>query len=527
MTIVKDLEAKILRFHHVERWGVHTIAAQLGVHHSTVDRVLAQAGLPKVERTVQVSILDPYLPMIVEKLEEFPTLTAVRLLEMARVRGYTGASSHFRSRVAQMRPRKTPEAYLRLNTLPGEQAQLDWAHFGHLHIGRAKRPLMAFVMVLSWSRRIFLRFYLHARTDSFIRGHVEAFEAWGGVSRVVLYDNLKSAVIERDAQAIRFNPQLLELAAHYHFEPRPVAVYRGNEKGRVERAIRYIRGNFFAARQWRDLDDLNAQADAWCAGVSSDRLCPQDTQMTVREAFERERPSLLPLPAVSFPTEERCEVRVPKTPYARFDLNDYSVPHTHVHQSLTLMASITTVRILDGTNEIARHPRSWDKGQQIETEAHIQALVVQKRKAREQRGQNRLRHAAPSSVLLLEQAAQRDTPLRSLIRALHQLLDEYGAHELEQGCVEAIERGVPHSNAVRLALQNRREAQHKSPALAVPLPQGAKVRDITVRTATLDTYKRFNAAPLVAQTNTTTPEPTTTQSTDHHDNVKDPSDTTD
>ena len=132
---------------------LHTIAAQLGVHHSSVDRVLAQAGLPKVERTARVSILDPFLPMIVEKLQEYPTLSAVRLLEMARVRGFTGGSSHFRARVAQMRPRKIPEAYLRLRTLPGEQSQMDWAHFDHLQIGRAKRPLMAFVMVLSWSRR--------------------------------------------------------------------------------------------------------------------------------------------------------------------------------------------------------------------------------------------------------------------------------------------------------------------------------------------------------------------------------------
>jgi len=118
MTIDKELEAKILRFHHVERWGVHTIAAQLNVHHSTVDRVLSQAGLPKVARSIR---------------------TAVRLEQMARARGYTGGSSHFRARVAQMRPRKTPEAYLRLSTLPGEQSQLDWAHFGHVHIGRAKR----------------------------------------------------------------------------------------------------------------------------------------------------------------------------------------------------------------------------------------------------------------------------------------------------------------------------------------------------------------------------------------------------
>lgn len=230
MTIDKALEAKILRFHHVEGWGVHTIAVQLGVHHSTVDRVLSLAGLPKIERATRSSILDPYLPFMVQMLEKYPKLSAVRLLEMARIRGYPGAVSHFRARVAELRPRKLPEAYLRLSLMPGEVSQVDWGHFGHVQIGQAKRPLMAFVMVLGWSRHIFLRFYLNARTDNFIRGHVDAFNRWGVCPRVCWYDNLKSAVLEREGSAIRYNPRLLELAAHYHFEPKAMNVYRGNEK---------------------------------------------------------------------------------------------------------------------------------------------------------------------------------------------------------------------------------------------------------------------------------------------------------
>ena len=145
-------------------------------------------------------------------------------------------------------------------------------------------------VVLSYSRRIFLRFFLDARMESFLAGHVEAFEAWAGVPRVLLYDNLKSAVLERRDDAIRFNPTLIAFAAHYRYEPRPVAVARGNEKGRVERSIRYIRDSFFAARRFKNLDDLNAQADAWCGGVASDRLCP-GSDITVCEAFTREAAS--------------------------------------------------------------------------------------------------------------------------------------------------------------------------------------------------------------------------------------------
>ena len=125
MTIDKELEAKILRYHFVEHWGVNTIATQLGIHHSSVDRMLSQAGLPKAERTRQASIVDPYHPLIIETLEQFPRLTAARLYAMAQARGYAGGASQFRAHVAQLRPRKPSEAYLRLKTLPGEHDCMD------------------------------------------------------------------------------------------------------------------------------------------------------------------------------------------------------------------------------------------------------------------------------------------------------------------------------------------------------------------------------------------------------------------
>ena len=213
MAIPPELEAKILRYFHVEKWKVGTIARQLGVHHGTVDRVLSQAGLPKVERPHRTSLIDPYLPFVLQILEQYPSLTASRLYAMVRERGYSGGEDHFRHLIAHHRPRPQPEAYLRLKTLPGEQAQVDWGHFGKLTIGKGERTLMAFVMVLSFSRAIFLRFFLDAQMANFLRGHEAAFTAWGGLSRVVLYDNLKSAVLERQGEAIRFHPTLLEFAA--------------------------------------------------------------------------------------------------------------------------------------------------------------------------------------------------------------------------------------------------------------------------------------------------------------------------
>lgn len=497
MTIPPELEAKILRYFHVEQWRVGTIARQLGIHHGTVDRVLSQAGLPKVERPHQPSLLDPFLPFVRETLKQFPGLTASRLYAMVRERGYPGGPDHFRHLIAHYRPRPQPEAYLRLRTLPGEQAQVDWGHFGKLTIGKATRTLMAFVMVLSFSRQIFLRFTLDARMSNFLRGHEAAFQAWNGLPRVLLYDNLKVAVLERQGQAIRFHPTLLAFSAHYRFEPRPVAVARGNEKGRVERAIRYVRDNFFAARAWADLDDLNAQADAWCWGQAAERPCPEDRSISVRQAFEQERLQLLALPDNPFPTDEREAVSVGKTPYVRFDLNDYTVPPTFTRRTLTVVASPTQLRVLDGGDEVACHPRSYDKDQQIENPDHIAALVAFKQQARRHKGQDRLAQAVPNSRELLTQAAARGDNLGSITAALLRLLDRYGAVELEVAIGEALTRGVPHPNAVRLSLERHREQREQAPPLAVFLPKDSRVRNLVVRPHDLDDYDQLQSHPEV------------------------------
>ncbi len=186
MAISKELEAQILRYFHVEKWLVGTIARQLGIHHDTVDRVLPQAGLPKVDRPGRLSMLDDYLPFVMQTLEKYPKLTASRLYAMVRERGYSGGPDHFRHQVAIYRPRPLPEAFQRLKTLPGEQGQVDWGHFGKITIGKAQHQLMAFVMVLSYSRRIFVQFYLNAQMANFLRGHVAAFDAWGGIPKVLL-----------------------------------------------------------------------------------------------------------------------------------------------------------------------------------------------------------------------------------------------------------------------------------------------------------------------------------------------------
>jgi transposase len=490
MTTAPDLVAQIQRLYTVEKWRVGTIARQLHVHRDVVRRVVAGDCAPVHPKALRPGRVDPFRPFIETTLARYPTLTAARLHAMVSERGFVGSTSHFRALVAVLRPRPVAEAYLRLRTLPGEQAQMDWGHFGHLQIGRARRPLMAFVMVLSHCRMIFLRFFLDARMDSFLRGHVEAFLAFNGCSRVVLYDNLKSAVLERRGDAIRFNTELLALAGHYRFEPRPVAVARGNEKGRVERSIRYIRDSFFAGRSFTDLLDLNAQARVWCLGLAADRRWPEDCRLSVRQAFEAEGRSLLALPDTAFALGERVAVKVSKTPYVRFDTNDYSVPHTHVRRTLTVLADEQWVRVLDGAAELARHRRCWDSHAQIENDAHVQRLLDAKRAARAHRACDRLAQAAPASAELLHRAGARGENLGSITAALMRLLERWGAAALQAAITEALARDVAHPNAVRLALERARAASGEPPPVALVLPEHVAKRDAPVRTHDLRSYDR-------------------------------------
>jgi hypothetical protein len=365
-----------------------------------------------------------------------------------------------------------------------------------MQIGRARRSLSCFVLVLSWSRAVYARFALDQTLESFLRGHVEAFQAFHGVARTVLYDNLKSVVLERVGDHIRFHPRVLELAGHYHFAPQPCAVARGNEKGRVERMIGFLRHSFFAARAFTSLDDLNAQLARWIEEVAHARPVPgQSPGRLVRDALDDERACLLPLPEHPFPCELVRPVVSGKTPYIRFDGNDYSVPHTLVRRPLTLVATDTVVRLVDGSAEVARHGRSDDQGQRIEDPAHLAALTREKRRAHELRGRDRLRQSCPRADEFLEALAGRGEPLAPQTLALLRLLDQYGAPALDVALAEALTRGALNAVSVAHLLDQRARARHAPPPLPVVLPDDPRVRDLRVIPHRLTAYDALLAPP--------------------------------
>jgi transposase len=467
MTMSPEQHARVRQLYFGEHWKVGTIASELGLHADAVKRALETPRFGNRVEALRPSMLDPFKPFVLATLDQHPRLRSSRLLQMLQGRGYKGGVATLRRYVATVRPASLSEGFLALETLPGEQGQVDWAHCGKLRVGEALRPLLLFVMVLSFSRRIFARFFLDAQMDNFRRGHVEAFEHFGGVPRELLYDNLKSVVLDRVGEHVRFHPQVLELASHYCYAPKPCAVYRGNEKGKAERAIQYMRTSFLEARDYRDLDDLNSQLQGWNRQVADVRLHPTDVEKrSVSECFEQEQPCLLPLPEHSFECDRVLPKRSGKRPYLRFDGNDYSIPHTLVRKPVTLVTSDKVVRVLDGDKLVAQHARCYDRRRRIEDPAHLQGLIDHKRAARQVTGRDRILSVSKHADGFYQQLALRGANIGAVTSRLLRLLDTYGAQTLDYALGEALSREAIGASAIAHLCEQRRRQQRR----LVPLP---------------------------------------------------------
>lgn len=309
-----------------------------------------QAGRP--------SKLRPYLDYLRERITVFPDLSAVRLHRELRERGYSGAYTAVKRFVAAIRPEHRPRPFeVRFETPPGQQAQVDFARFVVTFTDepRLTRIVWLFSMVLGHSRFIFARFVMHQDLQALLRCHMQAFATLGGVPIEILYDRMKTAVSGEDGDGhVVYNGALLTLAKHYGFHPKACRPYRAKTKGKVERPFSYIRQDFFLARTFRNLDDLNEQLDDWLATVANIRV-HGTTQRIVTEAFAAEQTELQALPATPFDALLKLERRVSHDGLVSIGGNYYSVPDrtrrvVEVHQLPDI------IRILDEGRLVAVHP---------------------------------------------------------------------------------------------------------------------------------------------------------------------------
>lgn len=490
MTVALEKENEIRRLHDAEKWKRGTIAAALGVHPDVVDRVLDAGAARALLAPPRPSLVDPYADFIDETLKVYPRLRATRLFDMIRMRGFEGGIAILRRHVADVRPVPRGEVYLRTERLIGEQAQVDWAHVGRLAVTGGTRALWVFVIVLAYSRAMWAELVFDLTIESLRRSLVRAAWFFEGVTRQWLFDNPKIVVLDRHGDAVRYHPGLLEIAGALRVQPRLCRPRRPTDKGGVERAVRFLRDRFFAARAIVSVDDGNRQLVDFLRDIANARPHPRFRDRTVAEVFAEEKERLLALPPVLPETDLVVAANVDTTAFVQFGTNLYSVPARYApsRETLTLVASDVEVRLLDGDDVVARHERSWGKHQRFEDPEHRRELLEQKRAARIPKMRDRLLAEIAGMDALYVRWVDVGRNVGFMTARVGKLLELYGAEILTKAVADVLVRGLHDPGALALRCEEARRSADKPIPISIEL--GAHVPDCDVIPHDLAEYDR-------------------------------------
>jgi transposase len=482
MTVSRETEAEIARLFHAEHWKIGTIARQLDIHPDVVRRVLLLGSADRRKKTVTrppPAAVAPYVAFLNETLGRYPTLRSTRLCDMLRERGYRGSPRALRRFVNTLRPAARHEAFVRLDALIGEQAQIDWAHVADIPVpGGRKRSLWLFLMVLSWSRAAWGEFCFDMTVHSLLRSLVRATSCLRGTTRHWLFDNPKIVVLERHGKAARFHPLLLELATAMRVQLRLCGPYRGNEKGRVERKIRFLRDRFLAGRDIYSIEQGNHELLTFLDQIGHKQSHPDFKTRTIADCLVEEQQRLLPLPNPMPETDLVIPVSIDKTAFAHFDANLYSVPCDYADRTLTLVADDRMVRFLDGQKTVIEHARCWGQDQKLEVPGHRAEILRRKRGAAPSAGRDRLRTAAPGVDVVIERWVEAGRNVGSMVAQTGKLLDLYGREVFRQAIAEMIARGTHDPGQIGVLCEKHRRAAAQPVPVDVPLGDHVPDRDV-------------------------------------------------
>lgn len=378
-----ELFSRIKNYH--EQDGLHPaqIARELDLDPRTVAKWLSEKRFRQKTTANRPGKLDPFKDSIIAMLETHP-YSAVQIFQRIREEGFGGRYGIVKEFVHKVRPKRM-KAFLKLAFAPGECAQVDWGSFGSIRVGETSRRLSFFVMVLCYSRMIYVEFTLSQTMEHFLACHQNAFAALGGVTRKVMVDNLKSAVLKRTpGREPVFNPIYQDFADHSGFTIVPCAVGKGNEKGRVESGVKYTKINFLSGLDLPPFVALNPAVREWSETVANVRIHGETHRKPV-EMFEEEKASLLPLPHHPYDIGVISRTRASSQFRVAVDANRYSVPAEYAGAQLTLKTYPDRICIYHDEKLIARHARSYERNRDFEDPDHPRELIAQRKKAREQK----------------------------------------------------------------------------------------------------------------------------------------------
>ena len=474
------------RMFYVEHHPVNFIAEHFSVHHSTVTRAINQDyNRNNPTRALPLAIQEFY-PLIQERLEKYPKIRATRIHSLLKEKGFSGSYTTVIRAVRAIRP-KISRAFVPVEVISGEEAQMDWAHFGSIKIGDATRKVYCFVMTLSWSRASWAELTMDMTTETLLRCHARAFEYFGGIPTRVLYDNMKTVVIERVGDAIRFNPVFLEFSSWYCYEPRVCDPYQPQQKGRVERFIRTIRDGWFNDYDMVDIEKARYDFRLWLYG-SNTRKWPGGKHTTIEERFKKEQNDLRPGPTPQFPLGTKI-VRSGRTPLIKFDLNQYTIDPNYVRNTLTLYYDMDEIKLYAGDILVANHSRCWDRDRIIRKPEHIEKTY---KLASKGQSLSLTRHLLVEEMPLINDLLSRcqsnDLPSGQIIKTLTDLRSTYGSKLLSDAIVEALEKEKTTPEAVTSIIMRRHSEEQNKRIIPLSLPDRPGVSDLFIKSHDLSEY---------------------------------------
>jgi transposase len=448
----------------ISRWragsSIRRIARELGLSRNTVSRVLEEiearrTGGPGSSPTRRrPSRLDPYLPIIKELLGRYPDLTAVRLLQELRQRGFAGGYTVVRQRLGELRPRRTPLPVVRFETGPGAQAQMDYAVYDLDFTGEGRRRVCLFSYILGYSRRQYLRFVEYQDMTTTLREHLRAFEHLGGVAATCLYDNMKVVVTGYEDDVPVYNPRFLAFATHYGFRPVACRPRRPQTKGKVERPFSYVETSLFNGRTFSSLDHLNETTAWWLAHVADVREL-REAKKTPLQLHAEEQPHLVPLPAQAYEVSPVLYRTVNVEGLVTYCQNGYSVPWRYIGSMLPVRVTEKELIVYGReVEEIARHallPRTV-RGQRV---VHKEHQPVEDARRRQAQLEERFAELGEPGGRFLEGLLQAQRYGKDQAQRVLALLGTYARADL----IAALERAVRYGAYSHAAVERILSAQ--------------------------------------------------------------------
>lgn len=427
---------KIRDCHERERLTIAQIARALGVHAQTVAKWVKRSQFRARQPAPRTSRLDPFKAQIVRLLETHP-YSAQQIFQRLREEGFEGGFTILKDYVRKVRPVHR-EAFLKLSFARGECAQLDWGEYGSIGVGSTRRRLSFFIMVLCYSRLMYVEFTVSQTMEHFLAAHEHAFAAFHGIPARLMLDNLKSAVLRRVVgEAPVFNARYLDFSRHWGFEITPCNVRKGNEKGRVENGVGYVKKNFLNGLDFLDFSAVNPAAQVWLDTIANVRIHGETHQRPV-DLFIEEQPRLRPLNPMRYDIASIKSQRTSKQFRVTLDTNRYSVPAEYASQRVTLKATPDWVCVYHQDKLIARHVRSYDRRKDFEDPDHPKALLEQRRNAREQRLLMQFLSLSRHAQVYYEGIEQRRLNPRHHLRKIVALSEIYGVDAIDRAIQDGI-----------------------------------------------------------------------------------------